>query len=62
MLYQAIELVKELNKALSFDGRFALVMIGQSNFKYKQKKRGFVQASFLYKLGLVILQPLRFLS
>lgn len=38
MLYQAIELVKELNKDLSFDGRFALVMIGQSNFKYKQKK------------------------
>lgn len=35
MLYQAIELVKELNKALIFDDRFALVMIAQSNFKYK---------------------------
>jgi hypothetical protein len=62
MLYQAIELVKELSKALKFDDRFALVMIGQSNFKYKPQKRGFVQASFLYKLGLVILQSLQFLS
>jgi len=34
----------------------------ESNFKYKPQKRGFAQASFLYKLGLVILQSLRFLS